>query len=395
MKKVLRFAYVFIAATCLSAMVKGQSNKQLAYTVTDSVQNGARWNYLRKIDLRTGTFSGILLRLLNSNDTIANSPLFNGVAAIALDEKNKRLYYTPMLADRLSYVDLKTMRTHVVTNNFTGLFPKAVDQSNVFTRMVIGDDDNGYALTNDGKHLIKFNTRNNRINDLGTLIDAPYNNVSVHEVCNSYGGDIIAADDELLYLVTSRNHVFKIKVETKVAKYLGTITGLPQQFTTSSAAVDYRTNRVVIGSPINATDIYSVDFKTLVAYRLHAANTWHTSDMANSNILKLKKHNDDVDEDRSMLVNTHLTSEQVIQVFPNPVTSNVFKIQFANTEAGSYEISVLDITGQRITNQTERLSGKSNIVTIKLPATTGKGIYFVKISDRNNKTVFSEKIIVL
>lgn len=393
MKKVLRFTYIFIAAVCLSVMVKGQSNKQLAYTVTDSVQNGARWNYLRKIDLRTGTFSSILLRLLNSNDTVANSSLFNGVAAIALDEKNKRLYYTPMLTDRLSYVDLRTMRTHIVTNNFTGLFPKAADQGNIFTRMVIGDDDHGYALTNDGKHLVKFNTRNNFIKNLGSLIDAPYNNVSVHEVCSSYGGDIIAADDDLLYLVTSRNHVFKIKIETKVAKYLGTITGLPLQFTTSSAAVDYRTNRVVIGSSIDATDIYSVDFKTLVAYRLHAANTWHTADMANSNILKLKKNNDD--DDRSMLINTDLTSDQVIQVFPNPVTSNAFKIQFANTEAGSYEISVMDITGQRITNQSERLSGKSNIVTIKLPALTAKGIYIVKISDKNNKTVFSEKIIVL
>lgn len=394
MKKVLHFVYIFIAAVCLSAIVKAQSNNQLAYTVTDSVQNGAKWNYLRKIDLRTGAFSGILLRLLNSNDTIANSTLFNGVAAIALDEKNKRLYYTPMLADRLSYVDLRTMRTHIVTNNFTGLLPKATDQSNIFTRMVIGDEEQGYALTNDGKNLVKFNTRNHRISNLGSLVNAPQNEVSVHEICSSYGGDIIAADDDLLYLVTSRNHVFKIRIETKVAKYLGTITGLPQQFTTSSAAVDYRSNRVVIGSSIDASDIYSVDFKTLVAYRLHAPNTWHTADMANSNILKLKNNNDD-DDDRSMLVNTDLTSDQVIQVFPNPVTSNEFKIQFANTEAGSYEISVMDITGQRLTNQTERISGKSNIVTVKLPALTGKGIYIVKISDKNNKTIFSEKIVVL
>ncbi len=394
MKKVLRFGYVLIAAICLSAMVKAQSNKQLAYTVTDSVRNGAKWNYLRRIDLRTGTFSGILLRLLNRNDTLANSALFNGVAAIALDEKNKRLYYTAMLTDRLSYVDLRTMRTHLVTNNFTGLVPKAADQSNIFTRMVIGDDDNGYALTNDGKHLVKFNTKNNRIKDMGPLIDAAYNSVSVHEACSSYGGDIIAADDDLLYLVTSRNHVFKIRIETKVAKYMGTITGLSQVFTTSGAAVDYRNNRVVIGSSTDASDIYSVDFKTLVAYRLHAANTWHTSDMANSNVLKLKKDDGD-DDDRSMLVNTDLSKEEVIQIFPNPVTSGEFKIQFANTEAGSYAISVVNFTGQTVITHTENLSGKNNMVTVKLPALTGKGIYIVKITDRYNKTVFSEKLILL
>jgi hypothetical protein len=393
MKQALRFAYVLIAAICLSAMVKAQSKKQLAYTVTDSVHNGAKWNYLRKIDLRTGTFGGILLRLLNNNDTIANSSLFNGVAAIALDEKNNRLYYTAMLTDKLSYVDLRTMRTYIVTNRFTGLFPKAANQADVFTRMVIADDDKGYALTNDGNHLVQFNISNNRIRDLGALIDAPYNNVSVHEICSSYGGDLIAADDDLLYLVTSRNHVFKIKIETKVAKYLGIITGLPVQFTTSSAAVDYRKNRVVIGSSVDASDIYTVDFKTLAATRLYSANPWLTSDMANANILKLKK--DEEEDDRPLLVNTDITNDEIIQIFPNPVTSNQFKIQFANTQSGNYTISIINFTGQTVSTQSENLSGKNNIVTVKLPALTAKGIYIVKIADRNNKTVFSEKIILL
>lgn len=394
MKKVLHFAYVFIVSICLPAIVNGQSNKQLAYTVTDSVHNGVKWNYLRKIDLRTGGFSEILMRLLNSNDTVTNSALFNGVAAIALDEKNNRLYCTAMLTDRLSYVDLRTMRTYIVTNRFTGLFPKAANQSDVFTRMVIGDDDNGYALTNDGNHLVQFNTRNYHINDLGSLIDAPYNNISVHEVCSSYGGDIIAADDDLLYLITSRNHVFKINIETKVAKYLGSITSLPAEFTTSSAAVDYRKNRVVIGSSVDASDIYTVDFKTLVAVGLHASNTWHTSDMANGNILKLKKDNEN-DNDRSMLVNTDLTNNEVIQIFPNPVTSNEFKIQFANTAAGSYTINVVNIIGQAVTTQVENLVGKNNIITVKLPALTGKGIYIVRITSNTNKTIFSEKLILL
>jgi len=393
MKKGLHIAYVFIVAIFLSAIVKGQSNKQLAYIVTDSVHNGAKWNYLRKIDLRTGSFSNILLRLLSRNDTVANSALFNGVAAIALDEKNNRLYYTAMLTDKLSYVDLRTMRTYIVTNRFTGLFPKATNQSDVFTRMVIADDENGYALTNDGNHLVEFSTKNNSIRNLGELTDAAYNNVSVHEICSSYGGDMIAAEDGLLYLITSRNHVFKIKIETRVAKYMGTITGLPKAFTTSSAAVDFRNNRVVIGSSVDATDIYAVDFKTLVAAGLHSTNAWLSSDLANSNILKMKK--DEEEDDRSMLVNTDLTSTELIQVFPNPVTSNEFKIQFANTQAGNYTVNLINFTGQIITSKTENLSGKNNIVSVKLPALTGEGIYIVKITYSNNKTVFSDKIIVL
>jgi hypothetical protein len=369
MKKISHFAYAFIIAILLSVMVKAQSSKQLAFTVTDSVHNGAKWNYLRKIDLRNGTFSGILLRLLNSNDTIANSTLFNGVAAIAFDEKNNRLYYTAMLTDRLSYVDLRTMRTNIVTNRFTGLFPKAANQADVFTRMVIADDDNGYALTNDGNHLVKFNTKSGRISDLGALTDG------------------------LLYLVTSRNHIFKINIETRVARYIGTVSGLPQSFTTSSAAVDYRNDRVVIGSSVDVSDIYAVDFKTLTAVGLHSANPWLTSDMANSNVLKLNK--DKEEEDRGMLVNTDLTTSEIIQVFPNPVTGNEFKIQFANTQASIYTINVINFTGQTVATQTENLSGKNNIITVKLPALTAAGIYIVKITDINNKTVFSNKIIVL
>ncbi len=396
MKKFLQFTYVLIAAICLSVIVKGQSDK-LAYVVTDSVQNGVKWNYLRKIDLRTGTFSGILLRLLNRNDTVANSSIFNGVAAIALDDKNKRLYYTPMLTDRLIYVDLRTMRTHIVTNNFTGLVPKAADQSDIFTRMVIGDDDNGYALTNDGKHLVRFNTKNNRIRDLGSLVDAPQNEVSVHEVCSSYGGDIIAADNDLLYLITSRNHVFKIKIETRVARYLGTLTGLSESFATSGAAVDYRNNRVVIGSAVDGSDIYSVDLKTLAAVGLNAANSRYSSDLTNSNILKMKKDKGDVhDGERNIFVNTDPTNTDLIQLYPNPVTANEFKIEFTNTNAGSYTVNVISVTGQVVsTNKIENLSGKYNIVKISLSAVTGKGIYIVRVSDKNNKIIFSEKIVLL
>lgn len=399
MKKVLRFAYVLIASICLSVMVKGQSNKQQAYTVTDSVQNGVKWNYLRKIDLRTGAFSGILLRLLNSNDTVANSPLFNGVAAIALDEKNRRLYYTPMLTDRLMYVDLRTMRIHLVTNNFSGLVPKAPDQGNIFTRLVIGDDNKGYALTNDGKNLVQFNTNNHHIRNLGSLVNAPQNTVSVHEVCNSYGGDIIAADNNLIYLVTSRNHVFKIKIGTKVATYLGTITGLSQNFTTSGTAVDYRNNRVVVGSAIDGSDIYTVDFKTLVAVRLHSPNPWHSSDLANSNMLKKVKDDDDEneEEDRNIFVSAGETDDNLIQLYPNPVTTNEFKIKFRDIPAANYTINVISITGQLVlTEKIDKLSsGKGNIFTINMPALTAKGIYIVRVFDRNNNMLFSEKIVLL
>ncbi len=64
-----------------------------------------------------------------------------------------------MFINQLRYIDLKTMKVYFVpTPDITSLKIKAADQSNIITRMAIGDDGNGYALTNDGNHLLHFTT---------------------------------------------------------------------------------------------------------------------------------------------------------------------------------------------------------------------------------------------
>jgi hypothetical protein len=127
------------------------------------------------------------------------------VAAMAYDRKNNRIWYTPMFIDQLRYVDLKTMKVFYVTDNaLTGMAAKSSDQSNIVTRMVIADDGNGYALTNDGNKLIRFNTKKAIITDLGPLTDDPKNNgVSIHNYCSSFGGDMIADDDGNLIIVSA------------------------------------------------------------------------------------------------------------------------------------------------------------------------------------------------
>ena len=138
----------------------------------------------------------------------ANAAFGTGVAAIALDKKNNRLYYTPMFIDQLRYIDLKTMKVYFITDfGFTGIKTKAADQSNIVTRMTIGDDGYGYALTNDANHLLQFTTgKKTTVTDLGALVDDPGNKtVSVHNSCNSYGGDMIADDDGNLYLVLQQD----------------------------------------------------------------------------------------------------------------------------------------------------------------------------------------------
>lgn len=402
MKKALLFK-IFFTIFIFSVFSAHSQEKKSAYAITDSVRDGVKWNFLRTVDLRTGVYSNILIRLLSGNELSSANPgnifLSNGVAAIAHDKKNKRLYYTPMLIDRLSYIDIKTMTTHVVTthivtSHFTGLMPKAADQSNIITRMVIADDEKGYGLTNDGRHLISFSTRNNPvITDLGSLVDAPANNeMSVHNACSSFGGDMIADDEGHLYLFTFGNHVFKITIATRVARYLGTITGLPAGFATSGASVN-QNNKVVIVSANDPSGAYVINTRTFAASRLSAGNTWRTADLANPNILQSDDDHHH-DHDRELFVNTNASHNDSILLFPNPVTSGEFKIQFDNIVSGKYTVEVIDARGQLAVKKEVSTGGKVNVISIALPGSITKGIYIVRMSDQDNKIVFSDKIVV-
>lgn len=397
----------------LSISFLGQSQTdRFAYAVTDVVKEGANWSFLRKMDLQTGTYSDVLL---NGNDisrlsydaatkkqftapiqdarygSLANAAFGTGVAAMAYDKKNNRLYYTPMLIDQLRYIDLKTMNVYFVTSDFTGMKQKAADQSNIITRMAIGDDGNGYALTNDGKHLIQFTTgKKLTVTDLGSIVDAAENKtVSVHGSCSSFGGDMIADNDGNLFVFSARNHVFKINIESKVATHLGAITGLPANFTVNGAAVDPN-NQVIVTSAVDASDIYAVDINTLAAKAIKASAALRTSDLANANILRTRKPTA-VPE---LIAATNTVGNDKIQLYPNPVTTGQFNVQFTNADAGSYTIQVTDARGQLAVQKVVNVGGKGNVTAVNLTASSAKGIYIVKVSDHESKTVFSNKIVV-
>ena len=218
MTKSLRIVSLLLGTVLITQYANSQADR-FAYAVTDVNKDGANWSFLRKVDLQTGSYSDVLLngtdvtrmsfdaatkkQLTTAlSDTrfgnLVNAPFGTGVAAAAYDKRHDRLYYTPMFFDQLRYIDLKTMNVYFVVNeNFSGQTNKAADQSNIITRMVIADDGFGYALTNDGNHLVRFSTgKKAAVVDLGTLVDAADNKgMSVHNSCSSYGGDMIADND--------------------------------------------------------------------------------------------------------------------------------------------------------------------------------------------------------
>lgn len=415
MRKGLLSVSLLTGAVLLTTLISAQQQaSKTAYTMTDIPQQNGNWVYLRILDMETGTFSGSLLNgtaeKMIAYDAATKKPItdfgvnkmgFNqqpafssGVAAIAFDSKHSRIYYTPMFIDQLRYYDIKSQQVYYLTVPFTNSPMKASNQGNIITRMVFASDGYGYAMTNDATQLLRFTTNKKpEIVDLGALVDDPASKgMSIHNSCSSFGGDMIADDDGNLYVFSARNHVFKVNIESKVATYLGTVSGLPNGFTINAAAVN-ENNQVLVGSAVESASLFIVDVKTLAAtpYKINGT-VWHTSDLASSNLYESgnKPKGNTID----LITDGNVVNDSRISIFPNPVTNNQFTIQFAIEEPNTYTLQVTDMMGRQLQQQVVNVGAYNQTQVVKLNPSTAKGMYLVKVTDASNKAVYSTKIVL-
>jgi len=412
MKRNLRFS--FLSAVALSsALFSAAQNDRFAYAITDVTKEGSGWNALRKLDLQTGEYSTVLLNGTNEAEVVYNAatkkqlvqtadarfgtmmqaPFSTGVAAAAYDRKNNRLYFTPMFIDQLRYVDLKTMKVYYVTDEaFSGLGNMHNDEAKCITRMVIAPDGNGYAISNDGNTVVQFTTgKKTKITQLGSLVDDASNNgISIHNRCSSFGGDMIADDRGNLYILSARNHAFKVNIETKVATHLGVISGLPATFTVNGAAVDGDGN-LLVSSAMDGKSYYVVNPKSWEASAYAVPVVFRSSDLANSNFLSTAKNGATIET----IALKPSAASKGIQVYPNPVTANNFNLQFTTVPAGDYTIEVTDVMGRSILQKRVVIANAKGMVqNISLAASNAKGVYLVKVTDINKKAMFEQKVLV-
>ncbi len=418
MNRILYFILVLSTMFLRSEDVKSQPD-HFAYVVTAVNKGGSEWVALRKLDTRTGEFSNILLNMKDNDqdlpdfpaaraysDRVVSNPVNNlsgtlnpqpapgsSVAAIAYDKKHNRLFYTSMSIDQLRYIDLSSMESFAVPDQF---FSKAgryeFKNAGPVNRMVIAPDDYGYIITNDGNHLIRFTTNGSPvISDLGDLTDNPLNKeMTIHSICANSGGDLVADDAGHLFLITGSNKVFKIDIATKLASFLATVSGLPEKFTTSGLAVTEDGQKLLAGSSTYSNDSYLIDPETWNASPSRTTHEMYESaDLANSNVLLTKPT-----AQSNLFISKNPDNGNPVRIYPNPVLDDEVSIQFNELQSGNYTIQLASEFGKRVIQQKVKITGHGQTEIMHIPHYTSQGFYYIRILDEKNNVVSTQKLVV-
>lgn len=396
-----------------------QQNKT-TYAITGDGNSDYIWMNIRQVDLGTGQITKSLfersktnfqLTNISSKKTVDQTATANGnifstpdyptstfVAAAAYDKRSNKLFFTPMRMGELRWLDLNiknetpqfyTMQSDLLKSG------SPADEALHITRMVIGADGNGYALSNDGNRFLKFTTgKQPVITELGNLIDADNSATSIHNKCSSWGGDMIADAFGKLYVISANHNVFVIDINTRIATFSGTIKGLPAGYTTNAAAVN-DDGEIVVGSANKFDGYYKLKLAGLEAVKIAGSDVkYNASDFANSNLLLQKEADAANTFSMNGSVLPAITAASDAKVYPNPVTNNTFNVLFERRPEGRYSIVVADLAGRVLQTKVVNISKGMQTEKINLNANAAKGVYMVKVLDENKSIVITEKIIV-
>ena len=323
------------------------------------------------------------------------SPTFLMSAAVAYDQKHDKLFFASMQTGKLIWLDLNstserpsfyTIETPLVNRNDIN------DEAFNITRMAIGSDGNGYALTNDGNHLVQFTTgKKTIVTDLGNLIDAESNSaVSIHNKCSSWGGDIVADAFGKLILFSASHAVFEIDLQSRIATYKGAVLNLPPTFSLNGAAVDNDDN-VIVSSANTFEGFYKINMKDLSAVKINTkGEIFNASDLASGNLLGQAQ----AKSGTASLPQLDVIGNKFISIYPNPVRTGLIKISFDKNIAGEYNVALTDLQGRLIENKTIYVKYSGQVENFKLSTKPVRGLYLIKVTDVLNQNIFSDKLVI-
>jgi len=411
-----KLLHAFLPVVSLLCLSSAFSQQKKAFAITGETKGSYNWTVVREIDLSTGavlrniyvpstdklpaydalTGKKINDEYLRTAPIAAGSPetvLTGMIAAAAYDARYNRLFYTPMQSAELRYIDLNgdQPKVYCVKHQALKQFVSHAGEEDVITRMTFAADGYGYAITNNGNHLIRFSTGQKvMIEDLGSLVDGKDNKEnSIHAQCASWGGDMVGDAFGNLYVVSVKGHLFKINPNKRTADYQGTISKLPADYSVNGVVVD-DDNSIVVSSAVNTASYYRVNLTTLEATALpkDEDKVYNASDLANgalafSNMVTPRKN----------VFNPEVKGNRFVTIYPNPVRNKAITVVFNGNIKGKHDIALVDMQGRNLLVRNVNVAGKQT-ERINLPANFRSGMYLLKITGDSGSKVYADKMVV-
>ncbi|MCJ8154271.1 T9SS type A sorting domain-containing protein [Chryseobacterium sp. SSA4.19] len=311
-------------------------------------------------------------------NTYNNSQAVN-MATLAYDPFNNNLVYMPMFSSNIYVLNSKTKEITLVENNVARISP--CDISSHMTRMATGYDGRIYALNNAGTQFLQISRKGNQytVNDLGIIRDDASNGKNSFTTIESgFGGDMIADAENNFYVFSTSGNVFKISTKELNAKFIGKITGIPDNYSVNGSAVNSK-GKVVIASAKGAP-LYEVEMNTLQAVQLAGEQNLHIYDLASKYFVN------DKSVSSSVFAN--------IDVYPTRVNEQMINVSVNDTSVkGNIKFAVFDLSGKQVTSQNLSVKGGLLNQQVHLKGLVS-GAYLVNITDESGKILLNKKIMV-
>ncbi|MFP3599444.1 T9SS type A sorting domain-containing protein [Chryseobacterium sp. SIMBA_029] len=301
------------------------------------------------------------------------------MAALAYDSSNNNLVYMPMFSSNIYVLNPNTKEITLVENTVVRV--TSCDINSHITRMTAGYDGNIYAMNNSGTQFLQIAKKNNQyvVTDLGIVKDDPSNGKNSFTTMETgFGGDMVADADNNFYVFSVSGNVFKISTKELKARFVGKITGIPENYSVNGAAVNSK-GKVVIASAKGAP-LFEIDIETLQAKQLPGDLNLHIYDLASKYFIN----------DKAVSTNTLAN----LDIYPTRVDEHFITIK-GNDKAikGNIKLSVFDLSGKNVMQQ--QLSVKEGSLNQQIYLKNLiSGAYIVSITDETNKILLNKKILV-
>ena len=298
------------------------------------------------------------------------------MAALAYDPSNNNLVYMPMFSSNIYVLNAKTKEITLVENTVSKV--TSCDINSHITRMATGYDGNIYALNNAGTQLLQISKKGDQytVRDLGIITDDASNGKNSFTAMETgFGGDMIADAENNFYVFSASGNVFKVTAKELKAKFVGKISGIPDNYSVNGSAVNSK-GKVVIASA-KGDSLYEVDLQTLQAKALPGGEKPHIYDLASRYFAN----------DRTSSVNALAN----IDIFPTRVNEHFINVN-VNDKAvkGNLKLSVFDISGKNVSKQDLFVKDGSVSQQVFLKSLVN-GVYIVNITDESGKILLSKK----